>query len=589
MLARKLKGLTDFAARKADSFRVTAERDYRTAFWTITLFIALLFVLAVLIAYVAIRSLRHSQRVVMRNLEQVEEGRKRYLELLNTFPGGIVIVDGDRRIQMVNRRVEEMFGYSAAELLQQPVEVLVPPPLRARHEQWLDRYLRDPEVHDINQGRRLDAFRKSGEVFPAAISLSPVRFDNELLVTASIRDISDELRLEKRLLHAKKMEGIGTLVGGIAHEFNNILAGMAGNLYLMQVRVEDAQVQGYISSLDQAVTRAAGIVKHLMAFSRQSQLKMQQLDPLALVEASLASCALPQGIESGIDNHLRETCLIKGDPKMLQQVLVALIDNARDALEGVESPAIALKLQRVAGKHVRDDFPELDQKRYICIEVRDNGCGMSETEQEKLFEPFFTTKEVGSGTGLGLAMIHGVIASHAGEIEVESGEGKGTTVRMYLPCLENSPVRDGPEAPLSRSRSAGEEYRGTVLVADDEAGIREMLTNILLQLGYQPVTVQDGQEACEYFEQHGAEIGFVLLDILMPRLGGADAARRIRELSASVPVVFMTGYDRSVIAQKGIDQFEHSAIIGKPFSIQSLLEVIEGLKRSGQAGSTPAE
>jgi len=576
-LNAQMQALTDFAANQADSFHMGSKQDSDQDLLLIYLLLAGIILVSVAIAVYVVTSLRRSQRDALKHLEAVAESENKYRELLDAAPDGIVIVGRDRRIRMVNRQATRMFGYETGELLEQPIDQLVPAQYRDRHAQWANQYLEMPNAHGIRQGRRLDGCRKDGSIFPVSISLSPVTLGGDMLVTAVVRDLTDELKMEMKFRESQKMEAIGTLVGGIAHDFNNILASIIGNVYLAGAESPEVVVNK-LRVIENQAERAAGIVQQLLSFSRKGFLRLQQvpLAPLVRQKIEEAGKLLPGRYRFDVE-ITDEEIATEGDPDLLGQLVTGLVSNAIDAVADHPEPVITISLKRVnMDRKLKLRHPEAALSAYAGLTVTDNGAGIAEKDLQHIFEPFYTTKEVGQGSGLGLSMILGAIQSHHGMIDVESHPGAGSTFRIYLPLAVAATVKR-PERRQSAAAPSTRPQHQTVLVADDEADLRDVMRRALELKEFEVITADDGIEAVEAFLADPKQVNLVILDVLMPRLDGAAAAHRIREVRPDLPIIFITGYDREVIRQHSVDELDHSTIITKPFSMEELLQAIHAL------------
>jgi len=575
-LNAQMQALTDFAANQANTFHQGSKQDSDQDLLLIYLLLAGIILVSLAIAVYVVISLRRSQHAAEQHLKAVAESENKYRELLEAAPDGIIIVGRDRRIRMVNRQATRMFGFGSGELLEQSIDQLVPANYRERHVGWANQYLEMPNAHGIRQGRRLDGCRKDGTIFPVSISLSPVELGGETLVTAVIRDLTDELKMEMKYRESQKMEAIGTLVGGIAHDFNNILASIIGNVYLAGSDSPEAVVDK-LQVIEKQAERAAGIVQQLLSFSRQGFLRMQQvpLAPLVHQRIEEAGKLLPGRYRFDVEITAEEITT-EGDPDLLGQLVTGLVSNAIDAVADQAEPVITISLKRVnMDRKLKLRHPEASQSAYACLTVTDNGSGIAEKDLPHIFEPFYTTKEVGQGSGLGLSMILGAVQSHHGMIDVESRLGAGSTFCIYLPlAVTGSGKRTAHRRSTAPATPPG---RLTVLVADDEADLRDVMRSSLELKKFEVITADNGLEAVEAFLADPKQPDLVVLDVLMPGLDGVAAAQRIREVRPDVPIIFITGYDREVIRQHNVDELEHSTIITKPFNMKELLQAIHAL------------
>lgn len=405
-----------------------------------------------------------------------------------------------------------------------------------------------------------------------------------LSMLAVMEDVTDHRRLEETLRQAQRLEALGTLVGGIAHDFNNFLAGMLGNLHLALEELDTGRPpQARLEAVEQLGRQAAGMIERLLAFGRRDRPQPQPLDLVAFLRESLAQAhaALPAGCRLETD-LATGPLVVAADPTQLQQVILNLLANAGDALRG--GPAARLVVSLCPARlepEFRIARGGLPDGPYARLTIADNGPGIAAEDLPRVFEPFFTTKAIGQGSGLGLPMVYGIVAGHGGCVHIESEPGLGTTVIIHLP-LSAEPLRARRTAAAKRPaapRGAGQ----LVLVADDEPFMRSMVRDLLLSLGYRVVVAADGEEAVAVLGQHCGTIAAALLDIAMPRLGGPEAARRMRALRPGLPVVFMTGYDRDS-ALGGDDAFSDAVVLCKPFRVAALAEALSNALVAGEGG-----
>jgi len=378
---------------------------------------------------------------------------------------------------------------------------------------------------------------------------------------------------------AQKMEAVGTLVGGIAHEFNNMLAGIIGNVFLMKSEIEEGTKTAVrLARIERLGNRAAGLVDQLLAFGRKNRLAVRDVALLPLLEQirNIASADLPSHIKLTLDTDRSgadESLSVRADSTLLKQVLSSLISNAVDACADVEQGNISLGVCDIgSATTLSARFPQLGEKDIVCLCIRDNGSGIHKDLLGRVFDPFFTTKEVGQGTGMGLSMVYGLMESFGGAVEISSAEGSGTSVFLYLQLGEATPQTDTPA--LSQDIIYGKGQ--TVLVADDEELLRSAAAETLEKLRYKPVVVNDGKAALQYIQQHGESVSIVLLDLIMPQMGGAEAAALIRETRPEMPIIFVTGYNLSESDSNEL-RMSGAQIITKPYQVAHLSQVMADL------------
>jgi len=386
---------------------------------------------------------------------------------------------------------------------------------------------------------------------------------------------------EQKFRQSQKMEAVGTLVGGIAHDFNNMLAGVMAHLYMLDRKLAgDAEAKDRLEKINQLLTHAADMIKQLMTFARKDSVEFKAFDfPSFLKEAyKLSSVSIPEHIQVSCD-IANQSIHIMGDATQLQQVLMNLMNNARDAMHDIEHPAMHIKMDIVeSDTNLRSRHQEAKVERFAHLSVSDNGSGIPADKIDNIFEPFFTTKEVGKGTGLGLAMVFGAVQTHGGFIEVDSMEGKGTTFHLYIPVLDDKKQL----STMSQSDSFVPGHGETILLVDDDNKLLEANRDVLISLGYHVVTANNGLEAVELFNRKSDDIHMVVMDVVMPKLSGPVAASRMQKIRRNFPILFVTGYDRngSLAGDVPVNR-EH--VLEKPFTAGQLSRRIrrslDGLKQ----------
>jgi len=356
---------------------------------------------------------------------------------------------------------------------------------------------------------------------------------------------------------------------------NNSLAGITGNLYLAQKDVEDRpKVLGRLKNVEELSFRAAGIIQQLLSFARKSVVSMNPMNISLFLKETIKMhrVTLPENIQLIAD--IKDSDMhVKADINQLQQAIVNLINNARDATCEVTEPSITIKLEHfVADSSFSTKHSVSEISEFSCISISDNGQGIAEKDLEHIFEPFFTTKEVGKGTGLGLAMVYGAIKSHNGIITVESNSDKGTCFCVYLPVLKDEKER----VILNDSESYIPGNGECILLVDDEEAIINIGKDVLESLNYQILVGKNGYDAIEMYKIHGDKIKLIIMDIVMPRMGGVDAASAIQAINPRAKIIFSSGYDRT---QTLMNQKlpEHCLFISKPFTISALSRAINKL------------
>ncbi|MEW6067567.1 MAG: PAS domain-containing protein [Nitrospirota bacterium] len=371
---------------------------------------------------------------------------------------------------------------------------------------------------------------------------------NPTTVIEIFRDITEGKRLEDQLLQAQKMEAIGQLAGGVAHDFNNILTAIIGFGNLMQMEMKkDNPSRIYVTQILNSAQRAANLTQALLAFSRKQIInpKPVNLNDIIKILEKLLSRVIGEDIELSI--NLTDTDLITmADSTQMEQVLINLATNARDAMPDGGRLIISTELVEIDPEFIKTHAYGRTG-RYALISIEDTGIGMDEKTRERIFEPFFTTKEVGKGTGLGLAMVYGIVKQHRGYINVYSEPGKGTTFKIYIPLIKTLIEEEKPQELFLIT--GGTE---TILVAEDDAQVRELTKNLLGGFGYNVLEAVDGEDTLRVFNENKDKVDLLILDVVMPKMNGKEVYDEIRKIRPDIQAIFMSGYSADIIHKKGI-------------------------------------
>ncbi|MCG6919319.1 MAG: PAS domain S-box protein [Deltaproteobacteria bacterium] len=494
---------------------------------------------------------------------KLEESERQYRELVENAHEGIWVVDENGVITFANQRLANILGHD--EVLGLNINQLVPPEKKRILLKLLVQNMRGLVAQE-----EIDMLRKDGEPVPTILSSVPIMDGDRYKGSfAMVTDISDKKRMETKLLHQQKMESIGTMAGGIAHDFNNILTGVLGYASLLKHRLHDQpETQRFVEIIETSSLRAADLVRQLLAFSRGTQPEdLQVVYPNRVIRetARLLESSLGKDVQLELDlnPHIPP---IAANATQVQQAILNLCLNARDAMPNGGKISIATAEVDLT-MDILSVYQDLGAEpgQYIRIRVADDGIGIPQENLDKIFDPFFTTKEVGKGSGLGLAMVYGIVQNSRGYLVVESQEGKGTAFDLLFRKASDKESQQslGQLTP----GLAGEE---TVLLVDDEPMVRDLGNEILRSYGYQVVLACDGLEALEIYENNGKEIDLVILDLLMPNLGGKETLVRLRELDPAAKVIICSGYGSR---GNGLQQIITSRInmVHKPFRPEELV------------------
>jgi hypothetical protein len=463
----------------------------------------------------------------------------RYRELVENAVSGVYRETASGRFLHVNSSLVRMLGYdSKEELTALPALSAYRHPLDREH-MLLHEYRRNGRF----SGVEVEWKRKDGS--PLFVRLNgrgvPDEAGDLQVLEIIVEDITERRALEKQLHQAQKFEAIGQLAGGIAHDFNNVIGAIMGWAELGGDQAPaDSRLAGYFKKIRAQTMRAAGLTRQLLAFARRQILEPQNLQINGIVTDVLSLLEKVIGKDVEIKTSLSpDLAAVRADPSQIEQILMNLCLNARDAMPGgghlvIETRGINLNEESCS------TLPGLSPGAYVELLVSDDGTGMDAATREHIFEPFFTTKEPGKGTGLGLATVFGIVRQHDGHVAVQSDLGRGTTFRIYLPAAVNPVNAPDPAVwPAEQALLGGTE---TLLIADDHEGVREMACTALESCGYNVLRAVDGEDAIRLFQKHSLEIALVVLDIVMPRMGGRETAARMRILRSDLPVIFTTGY-----------------------------------------------
>ncbi len=497
-----------------------------------------------------------------------EEDRTRLAAAVEQAAEGILVADGAGIVHYVNPALAHILGSSRESLLGKPATdfsgTVTPEMLALARE-------RPESVGEV--GSRFSPPRPDGTVCEVEETLTPLR-SPEGSVTGFLsiwRDITEQLGLEDQLRQAQKMQAIGQLAGGVAHDFNNLLQAILGNLQLARDDVGPGHAALVpLEEAQQASRRAVELVRQLLVFGRRERLQPQDVDLNRQLEE------LVRMVRRVIGEHLELVLRldprarpVQADPGRVQQVVMNLCVNARDAMP--EGGRITLTTR----DHTFDStfcqtHPWAQPGAYTRLSVEDTGTGMSEAVQSRMFEPFFTTKEVGRGTGLGLATVYGIVKEHDGLITFESKPGRGSAFHVYLPVAETPAPAGTPPTPLAPT---GPGHGETLLLVEDEEAVRRLVLRVLEKAGYHVLAAADGDEGVRVFEANPDVIRLAVVDLVMPKRSGRAVAEALHALRPGLPILFATGYDRDNLAE-GFRPEARTELIQKPYAAGELLAKI---------------
>jgi PAS domain S-box-containing protein len=492
--------------------------------------------------------------VVLSDLTERERAAELLQSVLGSVDDTIITIDEYGIVRSVNPAAVEQFRYAENEVVGQNVNLLIPQLYRDEQDGYLDSYLRTGVAKLFGIGREVQGRRRDGTLFPAELSVTEFRFNGERHFTGVLRDITERKRLEAQFLQAQKMDAVGQLAGGVAHDFNNLLTVINGYCELLltsDLPVGDQRREKVAIILD-AGEQAARLTQQLLAFSRKAIIEPKILDLNELIGESskLIRRLIGEDIILAVVSAATPVW-VKADPSQLEQVIMNLVVNARDAMPTGGRLTIETTIVNPA---------KGDPTRYSRLSVSDTGHGMTDEVKGKIFEPFYTTKDVGKGTGLGLAVVHGVITQGGGQIAVESAVGTGTTFHVLLPLA----TAETSEAAAETTQPA---IRGTetIVLVEDEKAVRKIASAALQSHGYRVLEADGGKEAIRLAQSHPEEIHLLVSDVVMPEMGGRQLLDVLRQYRPGLRVLFMSGYTDDAVLLHGVVE-STDAFIQKPFT-----------------------
>ncbi len=500
----------------------------------------------------------------------VKDSEEKYRTLVNKIQDGVFILQ-DSSLKFVNEALANMIGYSVEEITDKAFLSLIAPEYR---HVTLERYRKRQSGETVESEYELDILHKDGSTrVTVNLNIGTFSFQGKTANLGTVKDITGKKRaeqerkkLESQLQQAQKMEAIGTLAGGIAHDFNNLLMGILGNTTLTMMNIDPGH-PGYarLKNIEKYVQSGADLTRQLLGFARGGKVEVKPTDLNVLIQHTLEMFGRTKKEITITTSFQKNLWAVDVDRGQIEQVLLNFYVNAWQAMPGGGNLYLQTANEILDSSYIKA-FSVIPGK-YVNFTITDTGIGMDSNTQKRVFEPFFTTKEKGRGTGLGLASTYGIIKNHGGFINVYSEEGSGTTFTVYLPASKNiaSIETKLPEPVVKGS--------GTILLVDDEQMILDVGSQMLTKLGYQVLTALNGQEAVTVLESHQDKIIMVILDMIMPVMGGGETFDILKSRYPSLKFLLASGYavdgQASEILSRGCNGF-----IQKPFNIEQLSQKI---------------
>ena len=501
--------------------------------------------------------------------KQAEEEHIRLATAIEQAAESVVITDRDGTIQYVNPAFESITGYGRQEAVGQNPRTLKSGKHRKEFYADLWNTIASGKVwrgHFINK-------KKDGTLYEEEATISPIKNTSGEIINfvAVKRDVTEEIKLEDKLRQAQKMEAIGTLAGGIAHDFNNILSAIIGYTELAEYEIpEGSKTREKLKEVLKAGRRAKDLVKQILAFSRQGDQERKPLQVSHIVKEALKllRASLPTTIE--IRRNIEpDTGIIEADPTQIHQVLMNLCTNAAHAMNNKGGVLeVGIRNVEVGNEDIGLKYPNVPPGHYVLLTIRDTGHGMSAGVVERIFDPYFTTKEKGEGTGLGLAVVHGIVKSYGGVITVYSEIGKGSTFNIYLSAIEKKVEEEketGEAIPTGHQR---------ILFVDDEPALVDIGKKMLEHLGHEVIIRTSSLEALEAFRNNPERFDLVISDKTMPQMTGFDLARELKQIRPDIPIIICTGFSDTTDSDKA-EAIGITGLVMKPIVMREMAETIK--------------
>jgi two-component system, cell cycle sensor histidine kinase and response regulator CckA len=510
---------------------------------------------------------RAHEELAQRTAEQIGEYRARLASIVDSSEDAILTKSLDGTITAWNRGAERIYGYTAEEVIGKNISMLVPSDRPDEIQEILRKVARGESIEHYESVR----VTKDGRRLFVSISVAPLSDVHGEIVGASAiaRDITDQRRAEDQLRQSQKMEAVGRLAGGVAHDFNNVLGIINACSEFLRDRIDPSgEPAVYVENIKKATDRGAALTRQLLAFSRRQVVKPVILDLNDRLKdmSKLMRPLMGDDVEIQIVPR-SQSAIVEADPGQLDQIVMNLAVNARDAMPKggrfiLETDVVDLDL------HFAEQHRPLKPGKYVMLAVSDSGIGMDKETLSRIFEPFFTTKDPAKGTGLGLSTVYGIAQQSGGHIWVYSEPGRGTTFKVYLPSAAHKLTSSSP----AEAEAIAPKRVGRILLVEDDEIMRSLTRKMLQEQGYNVVEANNGKSALEWAEANLGQIDLLLTDVVMPAMSGPELAERLSSSHSGLKVVYMSGYTAELM--EASERLKHGILLEKPFTRTALLNTL---------------
>jgi len=496
--------------------------------------------------------------------QEIEKLHKHLEDIIESSPSAIITLNESLAVTSINSSAEKFFAIQRVAALQkQLVEAI---PFFLRYEKSLKKIILEKQIITLpSESFTID----ENEEKYTNITFYPLLSEETGSIAIHLEDITGQVQLERQLFQSQKMDALGTLASGFAHDFNNLLSGMSSYISVLKMRTKDKNILERLNILENITQRASSLVSHILTFSRNNKIHAQAVNTKSVCDevVNIISRSIPKNIK--INNKVKDkNIFVKGDPSQISQVLLNLCINARDAMPDGGKLAISQEIADIREEDVTR-FHMLKSGKMVKITVKDSGKGIPYEIKDRIFDPFFTTKSRGKGTGMGLAIVYGILQNHHGDVNVVSIPGKGTTVSFYLPIADNKnleiPLEKPPtETPILKGK-------GTILIIDDEEVICNAVSDGLTRFGYHVYTANNGEQGISMFNEH--KIDLIILDMIMPGISGEQTFDLLKKEDPNVKVMIHTGYTHKEIQERMMSKGALQ-VVNKPYDIFEMARLV---------------